>query len=42
MHERSVGKQFRALGLRRLVPRPQHPKTDFAAREAFKKPSRKP
>ena len=25
MHERSVGKQLRALGLRRLVPRPKHP-----------------
>jgi transposase len=42
MHERSVGKQLRALGLRRLVPRPKHPKADFAAREAFRKTFPKP
>ncbi len=42
MHERTVGKQLRALGLRRLVPRPKHPKADLAAQEAFKKTSRKP
>ena len=42
MHERSVGKQLRALGLRCLVPRPKHPKADFAVQEAFKKTSRKP
>ncbi len=42
MHERTVGKQLRALGLRRLVPRPKHPKADFAAQEAFKKTSLKP
>jgi transposase len=42
MHERSVGKQLRALGLRRLVPRPKHPKADPAAQEAFKKTSPKP
>jgi hypothetical protein len=36
MHERSVGKQLRALGLRRLVPRPKHPKADLDAQEAFK------
>jgi transposase len=42
MHERSVGKQLRALGLRRLVPRPKHPKADFAAQEAFKKTFPKP
>ncbi len=42
MHERSVGKQLRALGLRRLVPRPKHPEADFDAQEAFKKTSRKP
>ena len=37
MHERTVGKQLRALGYRRLVPRPRHPKADEAAQEAFKK-----
>ena len=42
MHERSVGKQLRALGLRRLVPRPKHPKADLAAQEAFKKTSPTP
>lgn len=42
MHERSVGKQLRALGLRRLVPRPKHPKADPAAQEAFKKTFPKP
>jgi transposase len=36
MHERTVGKQLRGLGYRRLVPRPQHPKADEAAQEAFK------
>jgi transposase len=42
MHERSVGKQLRSLGLRRLVPRPKHPKADLAAQEGFKKSSRRP
>lgn len=42
MHERTVGKQLRALGLRRLAPRPKHPKTDPAAQEAFKKTSPRP
>lgn len=42
IHERTVGKQLRALGLRRLVPRPKHPKADPAAQEAFKKTSPKP
>jgi transposase len=42
MHERTVGKQLRALGLRRLVPRPKHPKADFAAREAFRRTFPKP
>jgi transposase len=42
MHERTVGKQLRALGLRRLVPRPKHPKADLAAQETFKKTFPKP
>lgn len=37
MHERSVGKYLTALGYRRLSVRPQHPKSDPAAQEAFKK-----
>ena len=36
LHERSVGKQLSALGFRRLSVRPQHPKSDPAAQEAFK------
>lgn len=39
MHERTVGKQLAALGYRRLSVRPQHPKTDMAAQETFKKTS---
>lgn len=39
MHERTVGKQLAALGFRRLSVRPQHPKADVAAQEAFKKTS---
>jgi len=39
MHERTVGKQLAALGFRRLSVRPQHPKTDEAVQEAFKKTS---
>jgi len=44
MHERTVGKQLVALGYRRLSARPQHPKADPAAQQAFKKtsPSRSP
>jgi transposase len=37
MHERTVGKQLAALGFRRLSVRPQHPKSDPQAQEAFKK-----
>jgi transposase len=39
MHERTVGKQLAALGFRRLSVRPQHPKSDPVAQEAFKKTS---
>ncbi len=42
MHERTVGKQLMALGFRRLSVRPQHPKADVAAQEAFKKTSPTP
>ena len=41
MHERTVGKQLRELGCRRLSVRPRHPKADEAAQEAFKKASRR-
>ena len=37
LHERSVGKLLRRLGLVRLQPRPYHPKKDADAQEAFKK-----
>ena len=37
MHERTVGKQLKALGYARLSVRPQHPKADPEAQEAFKK-----
>ena len=37
MHERTVGKQLRELGYRRLSVRPRHPKADEAAQEALKK-----
>jgi transposase len=37
LQERTVGKQLAALGFRRLLVRPQHPKADVAAQEAFKK-----
>jgi transposase len=40
VHERTVGKLLRRLGLTRLQPRPYHPKKDAAAQEAFKKTSR--
>lgn len=39
LHERTVGKQLAALGFRRLSVRPQHPKADVVAQEAFKKTS---
>lgn len=39
LHERSVGKLLRRLGLTRLQPRPFHPKQDLAAQQAFKKTS---
>jgi transposase len=42
MHERTVGKQLAALGFRRLSVRPQHPKSDPEAQEAFKKTSPQP
>jgi transposase len=41
MHERTVGKQLAAPGFRRLSVRPQHPRSDVAAQEAFKKTSPK-
>ena len=37
MHERTVGKQLKALGFVRLSVRAQHPKSDPEAQEAFKK-----
>jgi transposase len=37
LHEHSVGKILVSLGYRRLSVRPQHPKSDTAAQEAFKK-----
>jgi transposase len=42
LHERTVGKHLAALGYRRLSVRPQHPKADPAAQEAFKKTSAMP
>jgi len=39
LHVRTVGKHLTALGFRRLSVRPQHPKADPAAQEAFKKTS---
>ena len=39
LHERSVGKILVSLGYRRLSVRPQHPKSDPATQEAFKKTS---
>jgi len=39
VHERTVGKLLRRMGLTRLQPRPYHPKKDAAAQEAFKKTS---
>jgi transposase len=37
VHERTVGKLLRRMGLTRLQPRPYHPKKDAAAQETFKK-----
>lgn len=39
VHERTVGKLLRRLGLTRLQPRPFHPKQDLEAQAAFKKTS---
>ena len=39
VHERTVGKLLRRLGLTRLQPRPYHPNKDGTAQEAFKKTS---
>ena len=39
MHERSVGKLLRRLGLSRVQPRPYNPKQNLEAQEAFKKTS---
>ena len=39
LHERSVGKLLRRLNFRRLSVRPQHPQSDPAAQETFKKTS---
>ena len=39
VHERTVGKYLRKLGFRRLSVRPQHPRSDPEAQEAFKKTS---
>ena len=39
LHERTVGKLLRQLGMTRLQPRPYHPKKDAQAQEAFKKTS---
>jgi transposase len=37
LHESTVGKLLRKLGMTRLQPRPFHPKTNPAAQEAYKK-----
>ncbi len=37
MHPRSVGRLLRRLGLCRRVPRPYHPKANFAVQRLFKK-----
>jgi len=39
MHERSMGKLLRRLDFRRISVRPQHPQSDEAAQETFKKTS---
>jgi transposase len=40
MHERTVSKQLVELGFAKMIVRPQHPKADVEAQEAFKKTSR--
>jgi len=40
MHERTVGKQLAELGFAKMTVRPQHPKANVEAQEAFKKTSR--
>lgn len=37
VHENTVGRLLRRLGMARLQPRPYHPRKDAAAQEAFKK-----
>ena len=39
VHERTIGKWLRQMGMTRLQPRPFHPKKDVAAQETFKKTS---
>ena len=39
VHERTVGKWLRRMGMTRLQPRPYHPKKDIEAQTAFKKTS---
>ncbi len=39
LHERSIGKLLHRLDFRHLSVRPQHPKSDPAAQETFKKTS---
>lgn len=39
LHERTVGKLLRRIGLSRVQPRPRNPKRDLDAQEAFKKTS---
>ena len=39
VHERTIGKWLRQLGLTRLQPRPAHPRQDLAAQAAFKQTS---
>jgi transposase len=39
VHERTIGKWLRQMGLTRLQPRPFHPKKDAEAQESFKKTS---
>jgi transposase len=39
VHQRTVGKLLRRLGLTRLQPRPYHPKKDAVTQETFKKTS---
>jgi transposase len=39
VHERTVGKLLRRMGMTRVQPRPYHPKKDADAQTAFKKTS---